>query len=676
MKNRFLLLAALFFACASAPVFAEVVAGNGFVRVKVDNVSNGNLDAVVWKANVPFLDKMTVDTDATNGAVTYTAANILGGLILRNGGGNQSDILPTAGSIITLLYTHDNVAGVPNIVAGHTFPFTLVNNGSTGVITLTGNTGLTLTGAMTVPVGQGRVFYVRVTSATACTVYGTAGTSLATDLLADGTVAGASSQAQDFGTNGITSLLISAGSAAPIVIQGKAGATNTIGNALTLKGGAGNGTGAGAVGTLAGGAGGATNAAGGNVSATGGASTGTGTGGSATLAGGAVDGVGNAAGGATLVTSANGFGSGAGGALTANSGSGGATGAGGNWAATAGAGGTTSGAAGTMILTAGLGGVGSTTTGAVAQLVAGASGTGATGNGGEADLTGGAALSTAGTGGAVKATGGVGKGTGAGGAVSLLGGATDGASNAAGGAVVLTPANGFGSGAGGALTMVSGSGGTTGAGGNFAFTGGAGGTTSGAASTVIITAGAGGTGSTTTGGVAQLLAGAGSSGGAGGIGGAVTVQGGAAAGTNAAGGNANVTAGAGAGTSNGGQILLTPGAAGGGGSSIPGNISLKGPVSSPVTTAQVVATSGTITLPTSGNVKMITSSAGAITAVVMTVGRYDGETVTLMKSDAGSLTFDTTATSHVADGASAVIATLTRMTLVWDATSAKWYHGN
>lgn len=250
-------------------------------------------------------------------------------------------------------------------------------------------------------------------------------------LTADGNTTGATSAAQIL-TNGLKLDAITGNTATPLVIAAKVGATNTIGNATSLVGGAGNGTGAGAVITLTGGAGGATNAAGGNSSVVGGASTGTGAGGAGRVLGGAVDGIGNAAGGAIVLTSANGFGSGAGGANTQVSGNGGATGAGGAFAVTAGAGGTTSGAAGTLALAGGVGGVGSTTTGGIASLIGGGSGTGATGNGAVSKIVGGAALSTNGSGGAAQATGGVATGTGTGGAVSLLGGASAGAGGTAG----------------------------------------------------------------------------------------------------------------------------------------------------------------------------------------------------------------------------------------------------
>ena len=90
--------------------------------------------------------------------------------------------------------------------------------------------------------------------------------------------------------------------------------------------------------------------------------------------------------------------------------------------------------------------------------------------------------------------------------------------------------------------------------------------------------------------------------------------------------------------------------------------------------AASVTTSGTITLPT-GKTKLLTT-AGAVTGVILTAGTYDGQELVLVNTSANSITFAAAGTSNVANGVSAVIAALTRMTLVWDATSARWYQGN
>lgn len=91
-----------------------------------------------------------------------------------------------------------------------------------------------------------------------------------------------------------------------------------------------------------------------------------------------------------------------------------------------------------------------------------------------------------------------------------------------------------------------------------------------------------------------------------------------------------------------------------------------------MTAAQSLANGNTITLPTSGRNKLVTNS-GAVTGILMTAGRFDGEEVVLLNNTANSITFAAVGTSLVADGVSAIIAANTAMMLVYDSTSAKWY---
>jgi hypothetical protein len=86
---------------------------------------------------VPFY---TVDTEATAGAVTYTAANLLGGFINRDpNGAGRTDILPTAALL---------VAAIPGVQVGSGFEFTIRNNADAAeTITLNAGTGGTLSAA-------------------------------------------------------------------------------------------------------------------------------------------------------------------------------------------------------------------------------------------------------------------------------------------------------------------------------------------------------------------------------------------------------------------------------------------------------------------------------------------------------------------------------------------------
>lgn len=115
-----------------------------------------------------ILDFRTVSTIATAGDVTFTAAQILGGLILRDpAGGARADLLPTAANIIAAM--KDQSADVP---VGQSFEFTIRNTADAAeTITVTTNTGLTLSGTMTIAQNNSKRFLAVVTGAAAVTVY-------------------------------------------------------------------------------------------------------------------------------------------------------------------------------------------------------------------------------------------------------------------------------------------------------------------------------------------------------------------------------------------------------------------------------------------------------------------------------------------------------------------------
>lgn len=104
--------------------------------------------------------KATVTTDATAGARTYTAAEILGGLILRDpAGGARSDVTPTAALI---------VAALKNPVVGSSFEFTIRNTADAAeTITLTGGTGVTISGTATIAQNNSKRFQAVCTNVTA-----------------------------------------------------------------------------------------------------------------------------------------------------------------------------------------------------------------------------------------------------------------------------------------------------------------------------------------------------------------------------------------------------------------------------------------------------------------------------------------------------------------------------
>lgn len=103
-----------------------------------------------FSPSVQYARKFTLDyptvtptPNAVNAAVTYSVAEILSGLILRDALSTaRADLLPTAAAII---------AGINGCQVGTSFRTWIRNTGAgAGSITLTTNTGLTLSGTMVI----------------------------------------------------------------------------------------------------------------------------------------------------------------------------------------------------------------------------------------------------------------------------------------------------------------------------------------------------------------------------------------------------------------------------------------------------------------------------------------------------------------------------------------------
>lgn len=107
-----------------------------------------------------------VTTIATAGAVTYTARQILDGLILRDpNGAGRSDVSPTATEILAQIQA-------PRV--GEFFEFDVRNTADASeTITLTAGTGVTLSGTMTIGQNNTKRFRVQITGTAtpAVTVY-------------------------------------------------------------------------------------------------------------------------------------------------------------------------------------------------------------------------------------------------------------------------------------------------------------------------------------------------------------------------------------------------------------------------------------------------------------------------------------------------------------------------
>jgi len=101
---------------------------------------------------------------ATAGPVTYTPAQLLSGLILRDpAGASRSDVTPSATALAN---------AVPGAAAGTAFEFAIRNDaGGAFTITVTAGLGATLSGTMTIAQSTMRTFRVVFTSASAYTLY-------------------------------------------------------------------------------------------------------------------------------------------------------------------------------------------------------------------------------------------------------------------------------------------------------------------------------------------------------------------------------------------------------------------------------------------------------------------------------------------------------------------------
>lgn len=123
-----------------------------------------NLASADTRATGKVRETVTTTTLTTAGALTYTAAQILGGLILRDpAGAARTDTLPTA----TLL-----IAALPRAKVGDWFEFTVRNTADAAeTITVASGTGGTDSGTMTIAQNNTKRFGVRITGSTTYDVF-------------------------------------------------------------------------------------------------------------------------------------------------------------------------------------------------------------------------------------------------------------------------------------------------------------------------------------------------------------------------------------------------------------------------------------------------------------------------------------------------------------------------
>ena len=116
--------------------------------------------------SVPVIRNSVPVQDATAGAVTYTAAQCLQGIILRDpNGGAVSDVTPTAALIIAELQKRGLYQGI-----GTTFEFLVVNEANAAeVLTITAGANVTLVPASVTPT-QNESTRIRATVTSSTTV--------------------------------------------------------------------------------------------------------------------------------------------------------------------------------------------------------------------------------------------------------------------------------------------------------------------------------------------------------------------------------------------------------------------------------------------------------------------------------------------------------------------------
>lgn len=118
--------------------------------------------------NTVLFDTCNPKTVTTAGAVTYTAGDLLRGLILRDpNGAGRADVTPTAALM---------VAAVPGANIYQSFEFTIRNDADAAeTITMTAGTGFTTSGTMTIAQNNMKRFKVVFTNVQpgteACTIY-------------------------------------------------------------------------------------------------------------------------------------------------------------------------------------------------------------------------------------------------------------------------------------------------------------------------------------------------------------------------------------------------------------------------------------------------------------------------------------------------------------------------
>ena len=121
----------------------------------------------VMATGKPLADYATVSTVTTAGVVTFTAAQILGGVILRDpNGAGRSDVFPTAANLL---------AALKGAKVGTSFNVHIRNTADAAeTITMQTNTGTTISGTATIAQNNAKTFrgvFTNVTNSPAVVFY-------------------------------------------------------------------------------------------------------------------------------------------------------------------------------------------------------------------------------------------------------------------------------------------------------------------------------------------------------------------------------------------------------------------------------------------------------------------------------------------------------------------------
>lgn len=102
--------------------------------------------------------------ESTAGAVVYTPEELSATLILRDpNGAARTDVTPSAADLI---------AADPGAMPGSSFRFTIRNTADAAeTITMSGGTGVTTSGTMTIAQNNSKEFMLVITGPTTCTLY-------------------------------------------------------------------------------------------------------------------------------------------------------------------------------------------------------------------------------------------------------------------------------------------------------------------------------------------------------------------------------------------------------------------------------------------------------------------------------------------------------------------------